>query len=124
MGSGVLGTPLRGLAKTLMNVFGGTATVTKRAQSYDSTTGEMTETETEHTVDAYPYPVEQRHMLNSAVEATDIVFYIPAQDVTMGVSDAGSTTITYQTVSYRVVAVMPVYSGSVIAMYEAIARKG
>ena len=115
-----------GLAKRLMNVFGGTAGVIPTdVVDYDPLTGdEVTLLQSATTVDITV--LEQ--VTKKDTEITNVVMgdykaMIPNSDYAFSRADVQTTPITFNGLSYKLVEFMPIYSGQEVAANTVFLRR-
>lgn len=129
MGSAVLDSVFSGsdgLAKSLMSVFGGTATVTPSdVTGYNPLTGvETTGSVTASTVDI----TVLQQVTKKDTELTNVVMgdykaLIPHSDYAFTRADVQKTTITFNGLDYKLVEFMPIYSGQEVAANTVFLRR-
>lgn len=122
--------PAQDIASTLTTVFGTPATLRRTTNVYDPVTGVETPTVTDHAYTITP-PQRVREDLvdNSNVLATDLEASVATKDLPDDATPAPvvpntqTDTLIFGTETYKVVAVMPLYGGALVASYTMRLRK-
>lgn len=112
------------LALELITEFGKSVTFIKvTLGAYNPATGEAAETgTTDYTqLVSPPSPFEERWVDGELIKKSDVYVLIAASGLTFTPSTDFAVTI--DTISYRVIAVEPIYSGESIAVYRLQLRK-
>ena len=116
----LLDSPMRSVAKTLINLFGGSVTIQRRVPgTYDPIAGtEGAETTTTHPVKASPpEPFATDRIDGTSILTTDLRMLLAAQSAPV-VPDPKTDSVILDGVTYKLIRTSPIKSGDLVAAWE------
>ena len=119
---GQLDSSLRQAAERLIDAFGGTISYLRTTETFSADTGKITQSETAFTtVASPPEPFRQNRVDGTTIQVGDMKMLLKALNLpfTPTIGDK----LIHAGVRWQVVAVMPIYSGELPAVYEVQLRQ-
>lgn len=114
---GALDSTLRNVAEQLIERFGGAGTYRRVVETFSAATGQVSKTETLHSViSTPPEPYNQNRIDGDVVQVGDLRTMLKAQN--LGFVPSVGDLFTFNGTTWQVVRVEPLYSGAQAAAYE------